>query len=499
MLGPRIAPARDMAGTTPSVYCRRAPEKTVLYQVVREYYQTFKANIEAHGRSLPAFVEREFEKYIGCGILARGFVRCRCAACGLDRVVAFSCKCRGWCSSCVGRRMADTAAYLVDHVIPNIPMRTWTLTVPYPLRYLMAYNPEVLGEVTNALATSLLGWLRRCAKQELGIDSVKKAHPGMTAWIQRFGAAANLNVHLHVIATEGVFVETESGRLEWHTLPEPSSADVADIAWETCLRVTRALQRRGLDLLGENDDMDELAEREPLLAACYSASIQGFIATGQRAGQRVMQMGVAVADHGDGAPLGSVHGFNLFAGRCIPALDRRKREHAIRYMARPPLPNKRLSLSENGDILLELKRPWANGATHVRFTGPEFIERLVALVPPPRVNLVRHFGVFGPNARLRVPVVVLAQTHSGVNAGTCGHKKKTGRYVDWAQLMTRVFEIDLTLCPRCGTKGIQVIACITQADVIRDILTCIGEPTAPPEFAPARYPDQCELDFDPAA
>ncbi len=323
-----------MPGSTPFVYRRREPAKTVLYQAVREHYQTFKANIEASGRSLPAFVEREFQKFIGCGILARGFVRCRCSACGFDRAVALSCKCRGFCGACIGRRMADTAAYLVDHVVPDVPMRTWTLTMPYPLRYLMAYNPDVLGEVTKALATSLLGWLRRCAKRELRLDSVRQAHPGMIVWVQRFGSAANLNVHLHVAATEGVFVEGGTGDLEWHTLPEPSSADVADIAWETCLRVTRALKRRGLDMIGENDDMDELTEREPLLAACYSASIQGFIATGQRAGQRMMQMGVAVADHGDDTPAGPTHGFNLFAGRCIPAFDRKKREHAIRYMGR---------------------------------------------------------------------------------------------------------------------------------------------------------------------
>ena len=56
------------------------------------------------------------------------------------------------------------------------------------MRYLLAYNAEVLGEVTNALAASLLGWLRRCAKQELGLDSVKQVHPGMIVWIQRFGS-----------------------------------------------------------------------------------------------------------------------------------------------------------------------------------------------------------------------------------------------------------------------------------------------------------------------
>ncbi len=149
--------------------------------------------------------------------------------------------------------------------------------------------------------------------------------------------------------------------------------------------------------------------------------------------------------------------------------------------------------------MLELKRPWAGGTTHVRFTGPEFIERLVALVPPPRVNMVRHFGIFAPNARLRPLVVGLARAHSGADPSTCSHKKRTGRYLDWAQLMMRVWEADLTQCPRCGTKGMQVVAIIMQADVIRDILTSIGEPTAPPEFAPARYPDQYEMDFDPAA
>jgi len=160
--------------------------------------------------------------------------------------------------------------------------------MPYPLRYLMAYNSEVLGEVTSALAKSLFGWLRRCAKRELGLESVEQAYPGMITWIQRFGSGGNLNVHLHVLAGEGVFIEADSG-IEWHTLPAPSSGDVAQIAWEVCQRVTKALQRRGLYMLGEGDDMDELAQREPLLAACYSASIQGFISTGQRAGQRVMQ------------------------------------------------------------------------------------------------------------------------------------------------------------------------------------------------------------------
>ena len=467
----------------PIIYQRRQPEKTVLYEVIRRHYTTFKATVDATDRTLPAFVEREFEKYLACGILAHGFARCHCDACGFDRIVAFSCKCRGWCPSCIGRRMADTAACLTDRVLPDVPMRTWTLTLPHPLRYLAAYNPEILGKIINAFAASLLGWMRHKTKRELGLASLKSTHPGMITWVQRFGSAANLNVHLHVLATEGVFVEADDGKVTWHTLPEPSSAEVAQIAWATCERVVRLLKRLGMSLAG--DDVDEFAEREPLLAACYAASLQGFIATGKRAGQQMMQMGVAVGDHENSQHATPAHGFNLFAGKCISAFDRKKREHVIRYMARPPIPNGSLSFTDDGHVLLRLKNTWSNGATHVKFTGPELIERLVSLVPRPRVNLVRHHGVFAPHARLRPAIVPSVRTQADA-IDKPNQKKRTGRYLEWAELLARVFEVDVTVCPRCGTRGMQMIAAITHADAIRDILTCIGEPTAPPALERAQ-------------
>lgn len=92
--------------------------------------------------------------------------------------------------------------------------------------------------------------------------------PGMVTWIQRFGSAANLNVHLHSVVFNGVFVEQEDGGAEWRGLPEPNKGDaVAAIAWDICMRVSRALKSRGLSLAGEGGDIDELAERESLLAA----------------------------------------------------------------------------------------------------------------------------------------------------------------------------------------------------------------------------------------
>ncbi len=118
-----------------AAYARRVPEDTILYGVVSDQLTTFFAHAESSGRTVPAFVERELTRYLECGILAYGFVRVRCAACRYDRVVAFSCKGRGFCPSCGGRRMADTAAFLVDRVLPVVPVRQWVLSLPIALRY----------------------------------------------------------------------------------------------------------------------------------------------------------------------------------------------------------------------------------------------------------------------------------------------------------------------------------------------------------------------------
>jgi hypothetical protein len=108
-----------------AVYRPRNPEENPLYGVVAAHLETFLARQRERDRNVPGFVEREFREFLDCGVLARGFIRLRCGSCGLDRLVPFSCKNRGFCNSCGGRRMADTAAHLVDRVIPRVPVRQW--------------------------------------------------------------------------------------------------------------------------------------------------------------------------------------------------------------------------------------------------------------------------------------------------------------------------------------------------------------------------------------
>jgi Transposase zinc-binding domain len=87
------------------------------------------------GARLPQFVEREFREFLLCGVYEAGVARFQCEGCGREHLVPFSCKGRGFCPSCGGRRMTERAAHLVDEVLPWVPVRQWVLTLPYRLRY----------------------------------------------------------------------------------------------------------------------------------------------------------------------------------------------------------------------------------------------------------------------------------------------------------------------------------------------------------------------------
>jgi hypothetical protein len=119
---------------SPPAYVPRDPSTTVLYRVVADHLETFLASLDAgpDARGLPAYVAREFYDYLQCGVLAHGFLRLGCDTCPKELLLAFSCKRRGFCPSCAGRRMAQTATHLVERVIPWVPTRQWVVSVPVP-------------------------------------------------------------------------------------------------------------------------------------------------------------------------------------------------------------------------------------------------------------------------------------------------------------------------------------------------------------------------------
>ena len=152
------------------------------------------------GHALPDFVIKEFEEFLRCGILAHGFLRLQCDACEHEHLVAFSCKRRGFCTSCGSRRMAETAAHLVDSVLPVQPIRQWVLSFPFPIRLLLAVRPKLMARALEISQTVISSYYRKKAGlPQAGLPQAglpqKKAKTGAITQIQRFGGSLNLNVH----------------------------------------------------------------------------------------------------------------------------------------------------------------------------------------------------------------------------------------------------------------------------------------------------------------
>src|SRR5216110_3273555 len=224
---------------------------------------------------------------------------------------------------------------------------------------------------------------------------------------QRFGGGLQLNVHFHTLLLDGVFAAGEDGSLEFHAAEPPSDEEVAHLLATIYRRVQRLLARRGLDV-DDAPDVDPLAEESPALAGISSASIQGRIALGPRAGARVLQLGREpdapwVTSRGPcQAHLG---GFDLHANITVGADDRAGVECLCRYVLRPLVAQERLALTPDGLVLVTLKSEWHDGTSHLLFTPVELLEKLAALTPRPRVNLVLYHGILAPRARARAHAV----------------------------------------------------------------------------------------------
>ena len=395
--------------------------------------------------------------------------------------------------------MAERSAHLIDHVFPDVPVRQWVLSLPHRLRYLLAWDHELCRAVTGVALRTVLGFLRRRARG----DGVPDGRSGAVAIVQRFGGALNLNVHLHALVLDGVFVLNE-GIVEF--LPSGATADARGRGG-----------RRGPD----RAPPDLWSEEAPVLAAVAAASVDGRVALGPRAGARVRRCG---DPHEEAAPmtLGPCHahvdGFDLHAGLVTRAGQRDRLERLCRYALRPPLAQDRLHVSAEGTIWLTLRRRWADGTTHLRFDPLELLERLAVLTPRPRVNLIRYYGVLAPRASWRAAPVPGASSHgvevshreSSVEADEDASRVKSSRAgaYQWAELMQRTFALNVLACPRCAGR-LRLVALIEQAAVVRRILRHLGLPAEVPEPRPARAPPpQSETfedesrdvpEFDPAS
>jgi len=264
---------------------------------MQEHLLTFEEQWtdEASGRTLPEFVLEELRGFLACGILARGFAHLYCDACGEHQVVAFACKARAVCPSCLGRRMNEGAANLVDHVLPDVPLRQWVLTLPYPLRFPLAFDGKLLGEVLRIFTDTVAGWYRaRQADRGLPVGQ-----SGAVTAIQRASSDLRCNPHYHTLFLDGVYAPDRDGRGQiFHPAPGPSQHDVEQVVHRARKRILRFLQRRGLITLvaapgdGEVTVMgdESLGESDPLLARLLAAATVGVAPAGPARRQKPVRI-----------------------------------------------------------------------------------------------------------------------------------------------------------------------------------------------------------------
>jgi hypothetical protein len=519
------------------VYEPRSAAETVLHAVVRAHLEQFLAATASatDGAGVPRFIEREFRDFLGCGDLRRGFCRVRCDGCAFERLIPFSCKARAICPSCGGRRMAEQAARLVDAVLPFVPVRQWVLTVPHRLRYRLAFDHVLCRAVLAVLVRVVLGWYRRRGRRAGVLDG----QSGTVTVVQRFGSGLELNVHYHLLGLDGVFAPGPDGTLRFHRLPPPSDADVARLVAAIARRVGRLLVRRGL--ADDADATDPLAAESLALAGLANAAVQGRIALGPHAGAHVQRLGADPdAPWIDASPplQARCANFDLHAGVTVPGEDRERLEHLARYLLRPPIAQERLALAPDGAVLVTLKKAWRDGTTHLRFAPMTLLERLAALTPRPRINVLLYHGILAPRAVRRAAAVAygrqdtvgtVADPSCGVGRSGAGVKASEGsplhmtgcpsvpfsstlaadvsagdpvsverapasdgapppRRWRWAELLQRVFAVDVLACPRCGGR-MRVIATLDDPAVVQHILThlgILGGPGPPPGPWPSR-------------
>ena len=336
----------------------------------------------------------------------------------------------------------------------------------------MAHNPKLTNKILSLFIQTISSYQKKKAKQ----SGIKLAKPGSVTFIQRFGSALNLNVHFHTLFADGVFYKTDDGGYEFLRLREPTQEELFLLATK--------IQDKVLKFTAGLGDQDQAEFDENALGDVAAMSIGHKAGFGERQGQGLRRYGTKriEVDPEDNDPYSAnVGGFSLNARVWVGGRDREKLEKLIRYMARGPIATERLSESYPNLLIYKMKTPWRDGTTHVSFSHLDFIARLVALIPPAKMNLVRYHGVFAPNFKDR-GLIVPKQKSEPVTAMAAEVKalpiqvKVRRERMRWSEMLKRTFKIDVTVCPSCCGR-LEQIAVIKDKVVAKAILESLKETT----------------------
>ena len=437
-----------------ALYRPRHPESTALRQILVHSLHKTRAELDAAEVYLPGFVWRELESVIDCGVLDRGFVRVVCGSCKHERVVGFSCKGRGACSSCVGRKMAELAFHLDDHVVPLVPIRQFVLTLPIQLRFLVARDPKLLLAVRAVFLRAVSGFYCKAARTLVMRKALRTAGLCVT---QRFGSAINLNPHFHSIFVDGAYRDDDAGGSPVFVATPAIEKKSADLLLARIVaQVLKLLRRRGIISADE-----WLSPEETAADAQLTLDAMHVPAPSTQAPDSLHSSSASV-----------LSGFSLHCASRASAHDQAARLRLFRYVLRPAIATDKLAF-DGKTVTFTMKRAFSDGRSVLYFSPQAFIRRIAQLVPRPRQHEIVYCGLFAANAKDRAKVVRVATHRKRAKKHPAHDASAPSSTMSWQQLLKRTFSCDLQKCEKCAGR-IRIIATITQRAVIDKILAHLG-------------------------
>ncbi|MEY3902455.1 MAG: hypothetical protein RL189_1761, partial [Pseudomonadota bacterium] len=248
--------------------------------------------------------------------------------------------------------MAEAAIHLTDELLPLVPVRQFVVTFPVQLRLWMARSKSLCAKVCEKVCAELNAHLQSAAGIEKGLS-------GLVVFIQRFGSAANLNIHFHVIALDGVYEKKSTGCLKFYAAQAPTNESIQNLVGRISTKINNLLIKKGylekvedMVLVGNIDEIFSDSSQnsfEDIHLPAQAASVAHRIAFGPNAGQPVRRLKTQTSlwpseqnFKSNSTACVSAGGYSVHAETAIKANERERLEKLVRYMARPAISDERV-------------------------------------------------------------------------------------------------------------------------------------------------------------
>ncbi len=417
-------------------YRARNPQQTPLYRLVEALYEKVKGvweeRFEQRYGFWRGFVDDVVQRYLDCGRFEAGFARVKCKDCGDEFLVATSCQLRGFCPSCGAKRAAAFAAFLADEVLEQVGHAMWTFSLPKMIRPYFINHPELMGKLCRAAFETVQEMMAEAAVGSVGFRT------GMVAVIANSGDLLNQHPHIHALAPRG----------GWDS--DGTWVPVAYLDQNLCERLFR---KKVLDFLLKDGLLSE--ERARILLSWNHNS-----------------------------------GFSIDDSVRVEPEDSQALERLARYMLRPPLSLERMRYEDGDDeVVYERKRSNGKPGAEERFDSLDFLARLIALIPQPKLHYIRYLGYYSSvsrGRRLNGKDERASDSKPLPDDGLSDAQRRARRKA-WARLIRRVYEIDPLVCTSCGGE-MRIVSVILDYKVITKILGHLERKGIEPGRGPPEQP-----------